>query len=361
MTPREFGQHAARAATLAVVVIATLEGAMRLDDWARFGVPFASRIISLGELLTTDSLGVHARPGAQFRQFRINQLGFRGAEIGEEQLRLTRLVVAAGASETFGLYEPAGKEWPRQLEDSLRAACSESITVGNAAFAGMSLPTVIQDIQRRLAPLQPSAIVYYPTPMQYLEKELPIAAEPSRSVAATPKGFRFRAFVRFRDAIKRILPAPVLDRLRQREIRAFRRELPAGPLDRAPLERLDRFEQDLRVLVGAVRSVGATSLLVVHQNRFFSRDGDEQARWLTAWERFYPLYTGEAILDFDRLAAERTRKVAKDSAVRLVDPALELKAARPVPFADFSHFTEQGSAIVGGAVARALSPGLCQR
>jgi len=99
-------------------------------------------------------------------------------------------------------------------------------------------------------------------------------------------------------------------------------------------------------------------VLVVHQNRFAGRTEDQEV-WLRAWERFYPSYTGRAIVEFDRLAAERTRRVAADSGVLVVDPAPGLDAARGVPFADFSHFDDEGAAIVAGAVARAMETALC--
>ncbi len=348
-----------RAATLGAIMLVAIEGATRFDDWARFGVAFSSNVQAMDELLVIDSLGAHARPGAQYRQFRINALGLRGAEIPPERLRTARLVVVSGASESFGLYEAQGKEWPRQLEDSLRTHCARDVVVGNAAFAGMSLPTVIQDVERRLRPLEPSVIVYYPTPMQYLEETIPVAAKPREVPTNGATGFRWRARKRFRDAIKNVTPAPILDLLRKREIAAAQSGMSAGPGTSAPMDRLDAFELNLRRLVGAIRAADAMPALGVHQNRFFVREGVEQERWLRAWEKFYPQYTGNTILVFEALAAERTRQVARDSAVVLIDPTVALRRERPVPFADFSHFTDRGAAIMGGTAARAIAGSVC--
>ena len=143
------------------------------------------------------------------------------------------------------------------------------------------------------------------------------------------------------------------------DTRATRRELKFEAETKAPGDRLDQFENGLRGVVGSIRAIHAVPALMVHQNRFYSPSGVEQERLLRAWERFYPRYTGPAILEFDRLAAERTRRVARDSGVVLVDPAQSLSAETPVPFADFSHFTDRGAAIVGGLASRALSPAIC--
>jgi hypothetical protein len=160
----------------AAVATFTLEATVRVDDWAQFGVPLGLPAIGIDELAVRDSLGFHARPATAFRQYRVNALGFRGPEV-PNVADGRPVVITTGASETFGLYETAGKEWPRQFADSL-AACGAQVHVLNAAFAGMSLPTVQQDFERRLARLRPHMVLYYPTPMQYLVTDNPRPAEP---------------------------------------------------------------------------------------------------------------------------------------------------------------------------------------
>ena len=343
---------------VAVVVAAcSLELTVRVDDWAQFGVPLTAPAISIAELAVRDSLGFHARPGTTFRQFRVNSLGFRGPEL--ETLDTAQyLIVTAGASETFGLYETQGKEWPRQFADSL-ARCGADVQVANSAFAGMSLPTVRQDFERRLRRLSPDMMVYYPTPMQYLE-ELPLtpAAPEPNSVPPLPR-VRSRALPRFRDAAKRGMPQPALDLLRRLDMWRARSATGSRASNEVEPERLEVFERDLRGLVGAYRAAGAVPVLVVHANRFADTTSIESRRLLTAWERFYPKFTGLAIVRFDRLAAERTLQVARDSGLLAVDPRSELLATKG-SFSDFSHFNDAGSAVVGGMTARAISEMVCR-
>lgn len=334
------------------------EGTVRLDDWARFGTPLASGASSLGDLVVRDSLGIHARPGGAFRQFVINRRGFRGPETAA--LPEPALVIAAsGASETFGLYERAGGEWPRQLEDTLRARCAVPVQVLNAGFAGMALPTVIQDVERRLAPLRPDVGVYYPTPAQYLEAERPVATPPVTHPTPPPPPWRLRAVPRTRDALKRAVPEAALDLVRRLDTRRQRQALAdartGAHADTVPRDRLAAYEEDLRRLVGVYRRAGITPVLVVHQHRFADTVSQEARRTLRAWERFYPRYSGRVLLAFDDSAAVRTRWVARDSQLLVVDPRAALRARGTAAFADFSHFTDDGATLFGGAVAAAVA------
>lgn len=344
---------------LGLIAAIALELTVRLDDWAQFRVPLAATEISLEELSVRDSLGMHARAGTQFRQFRINSWGFRGPDVPLPVPTNALTLVTSGASETFGLYERAGGEWPQQLQANLAAQCRQPIIVLNAAFAGMSLPTVRQDIERRILPLRPDVVLYYPTPMQYLFDELPKAAAPSLTAVKPPSPWRSRARPRFRDAIKRAVPAPLLDIIRVLDTRRTRSRSRVEASSTVPVDRLSAFELDLRGLVGDLRRGGVQPILVVHRNRFAEVTSVESQRFLRAWERFYPRYTGAAIRRFDDLAGERTIRVGADSGVLVVDPLAKLRASDVPVFNDFSHFNDVGAALVGAEVARRLVPQLC--
>jgi hypothetical protein len=347
--------------TFALLVVAalSLELAVRIDDWAQFSVPLAARETSLGDLVVRDSLGIHARPSAQFRKFRINSLGVRGDEVPAPVLVRSPIVITAGASETFGLYESARHEWPQQLEDSLHLRCLPPPVVLNSAFAGMSLPTVRQDYSRRLKPLQAKVLVYYPTPMQYLELDLPVAASPATSRPAELPAWRSRAIPRFRDAVKHAVPDGVLNLLRVFDTERSRASLAGGVRQEAGTERLNAFDRDLRAFVGDLRNGGTSPVLVVHRNRFRDTVSVEERRLLRAWERFYPLYSASAILTFDDSAAGRMARVARDSSLILIDPLPRLIPLHASAFADFTHFTDRGSAAVAGSVAAGVAQMLC--
>jgi hypothetical protein len=341
------------------VGLTTLELTVRADDWAQHGVPLSAPAVTLADLVVRDSLGLHARAGARFRQFRINAAGFRGPEVDLRDSSAVR-VVTAGASETFGLYEPENEEWPRQLEGLLRRECRTPVVVLNAAFAGMSLPTVQQDYERRLSGFSPRVVVYYPTPMQYLEgADLPKAATPGGE-ALPMSPWRPRAAPRLRDAIKRAVPEPFLDLLRQLDTRRQLKEAGTIAKSLAEPERLDAFDRDLRALVGSYRRGGSEPVLVIHRHRFRDTTSTDDRRLLRAWERFYPRYTAAALLQFDEGAAERIRNLGRDSSVTVVDPLPALLPLGDAAFADFSHFTAKGSEAMAGEIGRAIAPKVCR-
>jgi hypothetical protein len=312
----------------------------------------------MSELAVLDSLGFHARAGTQFRQYEINSLGFRGPELDLASFKGT-LIVASGASETFGLYERNGGEWPRQLEDSL-AGCTPPVRVLNSAFAGMSLPTVEQDFVRRLAPYQPTMVLYYPTPMQYLYGEKPKAAAPSETPPSSLPAWRSRALPRFRDAFKRATPQPIIQLFRRFETQQARGAYGIVAKQTVEQERLTGFEEDLRGLIGTYRRNGVIPVLVVHRHRFTEFESDDARIWLEAWERFYPAYTGRALAEYDNAAAERVKAIGQDSNVVVVDPLPALRAIGHGAFADYSHLTDAGSAAVAGTAAAAIAPIICR-
>jgi hypothetical protein len=353
------GKSVRTSAVAFLAVIAGLEIGARADDWVRFGTPWLAPAVRLEELLVRDSLGMHARSGGWYRHFRINAMGFRGPEprrlaAGE------RPVVVSGASETFGLMESPGMEWPAQLQARLDAQCGvERPDVLNAAFAGMSLPTVTQDIGRRVAPLRPAFVVYYPTPTQFLESAVPVAATPlpRGETPGTLSPLRLRFLPRLRDQLPEAMPELVRRQLRRSVIETARAGQPADWVFRdVPTDRMDAFGQALRRFVGVAKGAGARLLLVQHANFVgnVTTATAEDSLYMLQWQRFYPRAEADVIVEFDRRAADVVRQVATDSSVLLIDVRDELQQQRRAAFRDVSHFSDTGAKILASAVADSL-------
>ena len=51
--------------------------------------------------------------------------------------------------------------------------------------------------------------------------------------------------------------------------------------------------------------------------------------------------------------------MGRDSAVTIVDPLPAIRALAGDAFADFSHFNDLGSAVVGGVAAATIASSLC--
>lgn len=341
---------------LAMIVLPpAFEFTVRFDDWLRYGVAFDNSASSIEDLQISDSLGRHAKADAVYRKFRINSLGFRGPEVPTLTLGRRPLVVVSGSSETFGLYESDGKEWPRQLEDSLAKSCpSRSVTVLNAAFAGMAMPTVIQDLTRRVLPLKPSVIIYHPQPAQYLDRIAPAAGRITAQARPPQREWHLRSTPRIRDEVKRAIPDALLDFLRREDTERSRGE--QYPLFASlPVERLDTLEAQLRLLVGTVRRGGAEVVVVLPKNRFSDTTSAEERRWLRAWERHVPRATSSLFLDFSARANERIQRVARDSAVLLIDPQFPRGPERAQMFADPVHYSDRGASVMAAAATGVLA------
>ena len=339
---------------LIVVFGLALEIACRLDDAIRFGTPIFSRVESEADLLVRDATGEHGRPHARYGKWVINNVGMRGPDIDSLKLPGTLRVVTAGASETFGLYESPGREFPRQLEDTLRARWRPGVEVLNAAIFGMTLPTLEQDLRLRVGPLHPDVIVLYPTPVQYLNEEVPQPAEPD-SAASGVLPFRDalypRAMERLRKQAKALLPEWLATSLRRNDIAREAREHPAGwRFTDVPADRLAAYEADLRRTIGTIHALGAVPVLAIHANAF-DAGGPLDESLLVTWENQYHRATGDALIAFDAAAARATLRAARDSNVTFVD--LRRVHATPM-FADYAHFTDTGAGAVAGALAPAV-------
>ncbi len=343
-----------------LIVPPAFEAAVRVDDFVRFGVPLTSGATNIMDLRMDDSLGRHGRPSTAWRKFHMNALGFRGPEVSAEALRSRAIVVTAGASETFGLYETERREWPRQLEDSLARICPAAPPVVlNTAFAGMSLPTVMQDLELRVFPLKPRVVIYYPQSTVYLFGRTPFPApRTNRSPPLSP--WSLRSFMRLRESVKKIVPEWVVDRNRERQAaEELGNDTRFATL---PIERLDSLEANLRDLVGRVRRSGAQLALVIPQERVGDTTIVSELRWLRAMEAVNPKASGAMILTFADSAEVRIRRVAADSGVRLIDPPYPEGAERMGFFADPQHFTDRGAArLAGGAAPVAASMLGCAR
>jgi hypothetical protein len=331
----------------------------RLDDWFRYGTPLLSPFVSQTDLLVRDAEGTHGRPFARYTKYVLNSLGMRGPEVVPAKLPGTIRVVTSGASETFGLYESLDKEYPRQLEDSLRE-CNARFQVLNASLLGMSLPTTEQDLRLRVAALHPDIVVLYPSPAQYLSDSMPAATPPDSTPAAGHLSWlewvRLRVAQRLTNRLDGLIPARIRNYWRHRELEARIRSAPPGwRFDGVPADRLARYESDLRQTIATVRSIGARPVVMTHADVFMG-DGPTNRLLIDQWRQFYPRAVGTALLQFDSAAAAETKRIAESEGVEVVDLAEIVRDSLPRPvdryFGDYAHFSDAGA----GVVAEELRP-----
>jgi len=351
-----------------ICFLGAFELTARVEDLVQFRVPLTSPFNATSELLVRTRDGMHGRRSAAFQKWRMNSLGFRGPEADSAKAPGRIRVMTAGASETFGLYESPDKEWPRQLEDSLRqrlakSTCGETgVEVWNAGFAGMSLPTIRQDIELRLARFAPDVIVVYPSPAFYLMAKLPEAAPPDSAASeALPPVWSPRVLPRVRDQLKALVPEVIASRLRQGRIDRVRRQARVE-FREVPVERRDAFLADLRAIGTAIVAAGAIPILATHGNDFgFETPRPPSQAQMIAWQRFHPLASGEVLVGFDAAARAGTLALGDSLGLRVADVAAAVAASPDPVYADYAHFNDQGAAIAAGVVAREVVAALGDR
>ena len=163
--------QALRVTAQVIVFMALLEVCARLDDAVTWGAPFFGEY-SNTSLSVIDALGPRCRPNGQFEKWKLNSYGFRGPEVTPAKSPGVTRIMVVGASETFGLYESPGNEYPAEMQRQLRRG-PKQFEVINAACAGMSPPRIAQLLDSLLGRFRPDYLLYYPSPQFYLDEQPP--------------------------------------------------------------------------------------------------------------------------------------------------------------------------------------------
>lgn len=340
---------------LALAIFAiVLEVCARADDALSFGATFWAPYNR--ELLETrDRIGKRGRPNARFQKWKLNSLGYRGPELVSGTTR----IACFGASETFGLYEAEDKEFPRQLERELHTRTgTEALQVVNVAYVGETTATAILRVPEIVEQIHPAYAVLYPSVAAYIwlpwvrEGLAPEVAAPSEAVSS-PARFEWRIQERIRNLLKQALPAAIQTKLREREIRIAAVNFPV--MNRVPEENVLRFRRDLSRLVDALRSAGVEPVLVTHATVFGKALTDEDRDLLVSWRKFSPMLREEGFPDMEQRMNDAIRDLAKEKQTVLIDAASQIPPGRE-NFADFSHFTTRGAAVMASRIADGLKP-----
>jgi lysophospholipase L1-like esterase len=339
-----------------VVLVIVLEICARVDDLVTYGAPFFG---SYNDeiLLQRDNIGKWGKPGARYAKWQLNSLGYRGPELRTGSVR----IITMGASETFGLYEAPGEEYPRQLERDLNSAAGKDLfQVVNVAFAGETLPTAILRVPQIVTQIHPSYALIYPDLSSYIW--MSVSADKSTAnrssatdVNRTGISFESRLSGRVENLLKQTLPAAVQNELRkismQREI-AFRHYV---VLDRLPEDRVERFRQDLQTLIAVLRDHGVQPVLVTHATIFSDPLTNSDRVYLTHWRKIYPMLEEEGFLDMERRMNDVIRQTAANEHVPLIDADKEMPRG-PKYFVDFVHFTTYGAGVMASILANGMQP-----
>jgi hypothetical protein len=224
----------------------------------------------------------------------------------------------------------------------------------NAAVAGASVHSMLGLWRRWISPFHPQLVVIYPNPAFYLNTVAP-GAEPPDARADHPKPAPWWT-PRLIDRVHRTFHYP--DVLQHRRVARWIQDELAGHdaswiFARVPAERLAQFSADLDSLVIAIRTDGATPVLVTHAMPFTTAPRPGDADLLQAWRHFYPRATPATLLAFDSASADATRRIGQAQQIPVIDLAAQLNG-RSADFADFTHFTDTGAGAAAGILASGI-------
>jgi hypothetical protein len=323
------------------------EIAARVDDRVSMDAPLLEPY-NPDILYTNDTLGMRGKPYARYSKWRFNSLGYRGPELDPQRIRVATL----GASETFGLYESDGHEYPRQLERELNARAGGNVyQVMNVAYPGLSNNTALRRLPGMVATVRPSIVTIYPSLANYIDlPKNPNAISKAPEVSA----YELRIAGKIRTTLKTVVPERVQTAVRRWEIQ---RAANGQVWNRLPEEHVRVFHRELLATIEALSSQGVKPVLVTHATRFGDRVAPEERPMLVAWRRYYPTLAEDGFIDMERRLNDVIRQVASEHKVLLVDAA-HLMPSGPRYFADFVHFTDAGARQMAVLIAEHLQPAL---
>jgi hypothetical protein len=357
-----------RGLSLAIVFLAGLEGAVRLHDTVRWHAPLIGPY-SHAQLLLVDSLGVRNRPGSRFEKWSVNNEGFRGPEISRAPGPNVIRVGVLGASETFGLFESEGSEYPARLGTLLDSIVPGRYEVVNLAIPGMGIPAMASYYTDFVARIEPDVVLIYPSPSFYLSEEPPrsvdlsaqppIRAEARQGAGATlALGLQsFRFVPKGRSAVKRAVPLRWQRAVKEWKVKGVRSTHAADWVWHAvPEERMALFQDHLDKLVQTISGDGVHVILVTHTNRFRKNHQSltsEDRYHLAAIVALFPRATPDVVTDVDSAANEAIRAVARKHGIRVIEAEDRIPPSGEY-FGDYAHFTDAGAAAMAGILANGV-------
>ena len=355
-----------------VAVIAGELGA-RIDDRLFEGIELTANPTFSG-LFFNFSDGIRRGvPHARWKKVEFNNLGMRGPDLAVTPKPGCTRWLFLGASETFGEPGIAGADYPSHLRARIAAqpdaACVE---IANSSSPGLSVRGVTEQFDAYLHRLHAHVVFVYPDTQVYLTPMRPRrtpspqdAREPpgalpvphsggTRGLDIAQLGESSRLLGRLRDSAE--VPEPIQRLRTQRWIdSALAQHGTDWPFTSVPREPIEVLADDLAYLVQRIRASGATPVLIAHAIR--SSNPPRQADFddLFAARTYVPRAPPEVFVGFEYAAAERTRRVAKQLGVQLIDAAAHLSGRREL-FIDEVHFTPAGNEAMAALIDRVMRP-----
>jgi hypothetical protein len=354
-------KNLARFGLAVVVFFVSMEVCARVDDKIKYQAPLFGEY-SPDRLRERDQDGIrHNIPNSRFEKWEINEYGFRGEAFSIEKQAGVRRIVCMGTSESFGLYESAGKEWPSQLAEML--SDKGKYQVINASVVGLPLRQFAPYIEKYVMPFQPDVVILYVNPYFYAQEKL--AQKSGGAEKTTERQPKSEAKLEAREklsmtprlggkmklAVKEALPPTLLKKYQlwsmSREIRAIENEelKDKEPVDTVPQRVLESFREDLIRLVSFLANGNIQVVLSSYPVLICYENMDRHQEIFLDNRRFSIMLSLKGLIEAPRQFDLQIESVAREFGRAFVENAGAIPR-RTDFFGDNVHYTNRGAQVV---------------
>jgi len=357
----------------AALFAVTMEICARIDDAVRYGAPFLGKYSS-ERLRSRDNLGSSFNvPNARFEKWQHNSLGFRGPEVATRKKPGVTRVVCLGTSESYGLYESPGREWPAQLRELLPGSRYEVV---NASMVGLNLSSFNTYLEKHVFPLDPDIVVLTVNPLFYVTSQNKIAkqgvrpvTDPAQKSTPPPRSLReslvgnLRVFPKLKQVVKQAVSENSPATLKRYQISSTMRQVQEiermrlqgrKPMKAVPESYLANFEKELNSTIDLIRSRNCEVVLTSYPALISSENLASYPDIFLDNRRFCIELSLMGIIDTFNRFNSVTAHVSRQQRTPFVDTHLLLPKSTEF-FGDNVHYTDKGATVFAEGVSRLLN------
>ena len=320
-------------------------------------------------LLREDSQGiVHNIPNSRLEKWGINSFGFRGKEIDLEKKKGQIRVMCLGGSETFGVYECEGREWPAQLGEMLRDEYP-GVEVINISVIGLHVKMRKNYIEKYVLPLQPDILVMYhhrllthiKDSIRGIENNLfPGRLDENIKKYSKSRILFHRLLSEYDKMIAIILPKWLLNHIQMWKLhkKIKRKEKKylhnRKPLNKAPEQIILKYEQDLNSFVDYLKEKNIVPVLSTFPALITFSNKEIYKNILMGTRHLFCIELSEnGILDATRKLNDLIKRTAVKQNILCIDNDNLLRKTLEY-FVDDFHYTDRGSEVIAKNICEAL-------
>jgi lysophospholipase L1-like esterase len=335
-----------------------MEISARIDDKLTYNAPLWKKY-DYSILLEYDEEGLrHNVPNARFEKWKINSLGFRGPEIEAEKKKQFR-IVCLGASETFGLYESEGQEWPSQLASMLKNKYPH-VEIINASVVGLGANKIKTYLEKYVMPLNPDLLILYQgfydhaVKQDHEENAIPKNAKPkTKSLRRIREELKdqVRILSKLKETIKKCLPDWLGTQISiWKSKRAILRRQKAVLKDKAPWDEVSEqnilaFESYLEEFLVYFKKKSIVPVFSTYPTLITKENSDKYKKIILDYRRFVVELSEEGMIDASNKFNEAIKRISRRLNVAWVDNNGLIPKTTEY-FGDNVHYTDKGAQVV---------------